>query len=96
MNIIHAHIKVKPEQREAFLLQAKKLVKHSQAEEGNVSYQLYEHADLPNTFVMLEEWKDASAIEFHNQTAHYKEFGKVAGGFLQEPPRVVIYEVSPK
>jgi quinol monooxygenase YgiN len=96
MNIIHAHIKVKPEYRDAFLEQVKELVKQSQVEEGNISYQLYENTELPNAFVMLEEWKDASAIEFHNQTTHYKEFGKVAKDFLLEPPQVVKYEVSSK
>jgi quinol monooxygenase YgiN len=96
MNIIHAHLKVKEEYRSAFLEQVMKLLTESQAEEGNISYELYEHASQPNTFVMLEEWRDASAIAFHNQTTHFKEFGIAAKEFFQEPPRVVTYEVSPK
>jgi quinol monooxygenase YgiN len=93
MNIIHAYIKVKPEYRNDFLEEAKNLVRDSQQEEGNISYRLYEDTEHPNTFVMLEEWKDMKAIEYHNQTPHYKNFGKNAGQFLQEPPRAVKYEV---
>lgn len=76
MYIIHAHIKVKPEFRQPFLEDVKNLVKGSQAEDGNISYQLYEDTTQANSFVMLEEWVDAAAVEFHFSTPHFKEFGK--------------------
>jgi quinol monooxygenase YgiN len=94
MNIIHAHISVKPTYREQFLKQVKGLVKDSQAEEGNISYQLYEDTEQPNKFVMLEEWKDQAAIEFHFQTPHFKQFGEKSKEFYQEPTKVMQFEVK--
>jgi quinol monooxygenase YgiN len=96
MNIIHAHIKVKPEFREQFLDKVKDLVKHSQAEEGNISYQLFENTAEQNAFVMVEEWNDEDAIKFHNQTPHFKEFGSLARDFLQEPPSVDVFDAEKK
>ncbi|WP_456279166.1 putative quinol monooxygenase [Bacillus sp. AK128] len=94
MIIIHAHIFVKAEHREGFLNDVINLVQQSQAEEGNISYQLYEDTSKANKFVMLEEWKDAEAVNFHFNTPHFKEFGKMAEQYFQEPPRVNKYEAT--
>jgi quinol monooxygenase YgiN len=92
--IIHAHITIKPDLREAFLKDVVHLVQQSQAEEGNISYQLYEDTTQLNKFVMLEEWKDAEAVSFHFNTPHFKEFGKMAENYFQEPTRVNKYEAT--
>lgn len=94
MYIIHAHIKVKPQYRNLFLEKVEALILNSQMEEGNMSYQLYESTAESNAFVMLEEWRDEAAIQFHNHTPHFKEFGAISKDFLQEPPNVVRYEVK--
>lgn len=93
MNIIHAHFKVKPEARDAFLTHVQPLIEGSQAEEGNISYRLYEDTEIHNQFIMVEEWKDQEAIDFHNQTSHFKQFGKAAGDFFLEPPQVAVFKV---
>jgi quinol monooxygenase YgiN len=92
--IIHAHIKVKPEYRQDFLDNINELVEKSQAEEGNVSYQLYEDTQHDNQFVMLEEWKNAEAVQYHFETPHFKDFGKMSRDFLQGPLHVVKYEAT--
>ena len=74
MIVLHAFIKVDPNHRIPFLEQAQQIMKHSKAEEGNNSYHLYEDTIEPNSFVMLEEWDDLAAIEYHNHTEHYKAF----------------------
>lgn len=94
MIIIHAHIVVKEEFRESFLNDVVNLVDQSQAEEGNISYQLYEDTTKPNQFVMVEEWKDADAVTFHFNTPHFKDFGKMAANYFQEPTRVDKYEAT--
>ena len=94
MMIIHAFITVNSEHREKFLELAHSVIQHSQAEEGNISYHLYEDTAKPNAFVMLEVWKDLAAIEFHGTTEHYKTFIKETKDILLEPPRVERYEVS--
>lgn len=96
MNIIHAHLKIKPEKREEFLEVVKPLVEGSQAEEGNIRYELYELTTDINTFVVLEEWKDMDAIKFHNETSHYKDWGKVSPTYLAAPPVVSVFEATKK
>jgi quinol monooxygenase YgiN len=44
-------------------------------------------------FVILEEWKDQGATEFHRETAHYKKFIEGVKPILLEPPHVKRYTV---
>ncbi|MGE4548070.1 MAG: putative quinol monooxygenase [Intestinibacillus sp.] len=68
---IVAKAKVKPENKAKFIELAKPLVAASQAEEGNVSYNLHESLEDPNVMAFIEVWKDQAAIDFHNATAHF-------------------------
>ncbi|PLR81752.1 antibiotic biosynthesis monooxygenase [Bacillus sp. V33-4] len=94
--VIHAFITIDAAKREKFLELSKLIIKNSQAEEGNISYQLYEEADQPNSFVMLEEWKDLAAIQFHGETDHFKNFMDETSEMLVEPLRAERYEIARK
>ncbi|HEU4963039.1 MAG TPA: putative quinol monooxygenase [Bacilli bacterium] len=94
MIIIHASLKVKAEKREAFLEMVGPLVAGSTAEEGNISYQLFEQVGQPNSFIVVEEWKDQAAVDFHNNTPHFKTYREQAGGMLSEPPSVQLFEAT--
>lgn len=94
MYIIHAYIKVDSNQQEKFLEQAKDLIAGSRAEEGNISYQLYQDTNETNAFVMVEEWKDMEAIKYHGQTEHYKRFGVNTKDLLSAPTNVKRFEVK--
>jgi quinol monooxygenase YgiN len=96
MIIIHAFIHVNPKHRKEFLEQAVQVTIQSQAEEGNISYRLYEETDQPNKFVILEEWKDQTAIEHHEETSHFKKFINDVPDLLLEPLYVAKYVVSTK
>ena len=96
MIINHAFIKIKPEHRETFLEQVKDVIAGSQSEEGNISYNLYEDTEQVNAFVMLEEWKDQEATEFHRETSHYKNFMKNVQSILSGSVSVKRYEVTGK
>jgi quinol monooxygenase YgiN len=96
MLVLHAFIKVDPNQREEYLVHARKVMEGSKAEEGCNSYHLYEDTIEANTFVMVEEWKDIAALEYHFGTDHYKAFKKATTGMIVEPPQLVKYEVANK
>ena len=61
----------------------KTIVKQTLKEEGNISYVL--HRDLKNPFkyIILEHWKDQAAIDFHNNTTHFKDFGAAIKGKIE-------------
>ncbi len=92
--IIHAEIKVKPDVRKEFLNQAAQLVEASQSEPGNISYRLMEEASAPNTFMMIEAWKDEEAVRAHNQAEHFKAFGNAAAEMLEAPLNVKRYSAE--
>ncbi|WP_409304097.1 putative quinol monooxygenase [Peribacillus sp. SCS-155] len=94
MVIIHAYLKVKQDQQAKFLEAAKNVIEHSQAEEGNNSYNLYEDTQQENAFVFVEEWRDRAAIDEHEQTQHFKDFIRVLPELLAEEISVKKYEVS--
>ncbi|GAA2178448.1 putative quinol monooxygenase [Brooklawnia cerclae] len=74
---LNALITVKPEFRESYLALARTMIEKSRAEEGNISYTLYENIEAPSSFVFVEEWVDVAAIEeVHNVSAHFIEFRK--------------------
>lgn len=47
------------------------LIKASLAEPGCIEYALQKHTEKPGTFCLIEKWKDAEAVEIHNNTAHF-------------------------
>ncbi|MFD2168468.1 putative quinol monooxygenase [Tumebacillus lipolyticus] len=92
MVIIHAYLVVNPKHREQFLQLARHITSGSQAEEGNISYRLYEDAERSDAFVIVEKWKDHQAIAHHNQTDHFKSFIRDVKGLLEEE-QVEVYDV---
>ncbi|ASS74652.1 hypothetical protein CIG75_06490 [Tumebacillus algifaecis] len=93
MIIIHAYLVVDPKHREEFLTLSKSIVEGSQAEEGNITYRLFEESDQPNSFVIVERWKDQAAVDFHNQTAHFLNFVGQVPALVLEPVNAEVYEV---
>ena len=77
---IVAEIKIKPEFREGMMPALQTLVAGSRAEKGNIMYDLTESLDTPGQFFMIEDWVSAQAIEEHNATAHFKNFGVAIQG----------------
>lgn len=57
--------------REEFLALVKELIEKSRAEEGNISYDLWEDIKNPNVLTFIEEWKDQEAISIHNSSEHF-------------------------
>lgn len=60
------------------------LVEPSRAEPGCLQYDLHRHQDTPRVFVMIEQWRDAAALEEHRQSAHYLAFASACGDRLQD------------
>ncbi|KTD83311.1 putative quinol monooxygenase [Paenibacillus etheri] len=94
MIIIHAELKVNPERREQFLEESKTLLTATHAEEGNLSYELYENAGEANSFIMVETWRDAEAVSNHNTSPHFTTFSAKAGEFLAAPLDVKVFSAE--
>lgn len=85
---IQAKIQVKPDLVDAFLTEVNLVIQGSLLEAGNHGYELVRSVKQENTFYLLEKWADEAAIQFHNETAHYKLFKKNIPVFLAAPIEV--------
>ena len=70
------------------------MVDPTRAEEGNVTYDLYSMDDTENegteTFHLFEIYKDKEALDFHRETAHYKNYRANVVQYLTKPIQVKV------
>jgi quinol monooxygenase YgiN len=58
------------------------LVDATRAEEGCLSYDLFESASTPGTFVTVERWTDSAALDAHMEAPHVAAAFAAADGAL--------------
>lgn len=58
------------------------MVEATRQEEGCLSYDLFESASTPGTFVTIERWTDQAALEAHLTTPHVAAAFAAADGHL--------------
>ncbi len=85
MIIIHASIRINPAKNEEFLQEVEGLLAASRAEEGNVSYDLFQEAGKEHSYLMVEVWKSPEAVDLHNKSSHFQAFVSKARELLAEP-----------
>jgi len=61
-------------------------------EPGNVAYQLTKSRADPNTYKVLELYKDQDAVAAHGGSAHFKEFSPKMGPCLAGRPDVELLD----
>ena len=81
---IVAIMTVKPEAVQKILPVFQAVVTGSQEEEGCIFYNLHQDINDSTKFVMLEEWKSQEAINFHNNTEHYKAFKEASKDMIDK------------
>jgi quinol monooxygenase YgiN len=57
-------------------------------ESGNLMYQLTKSRSEPNTYKVLELYKDQDALSHHGQTDYFKELGRKMGPCMAGRPDV--------
>jgi quinol monooxygenase YgiN len=57
-------------------------------EPGNIFYQLTKSRAEPNTYKVLELYKDQDALAAHGQTDHFKTIGREMGAFMAGRPDI--------
>jgi PTH1 family peptidyl-tRNA hydrolase len=69
---IVAKFKVKENLEANFLKVINELGEASRAEEGNIEYVLHRDMNDAATYCLIEKWQDQPAVDFHNNTEHFK------------------------
>lgn len=90
--IISAQVLIKPEKVDAFIAATKDLIEKSRAEEGCISYSLYQDPTDKTKFLFFEEWKNQAAVDFHFATEHFQKFGDVLNDCKSADAVITVYD----
>ncbi|WP_161941259.1 putative quinol monooxygenase [Pseudovibrio axinellae] len=94
MYIISGSFKAKDECRADLISMAKKLITPSQAEEGCISYNVYESPLNPGEFLFFERWKTREAITNHFEQPYFKDFSQKFPAMIVGSAQIEIHEVK--
>ena len=87
-----AHVPVQEGKVEEAIEMFRELMLKVAEEEGTLSYTLNRSEKDPNTLVMMERYKDKSALDFHSSSPHFKEFSSKLPAILAGKPEIVVME----
>ncbi|MBV6430388.1 MAG: (4S)-4-hydroxy-5-phosphonooxypentane-2,3-dione isomerase [Bryobacteraceae bacterium] len=91
MFIVHVHVHVKPEFTDAFRAATIENASHSIREPGIARFDVFQQADDPTRFLLVEIYRAAEAPAQHKATAHYAAWRDAVAGMMAEPRSSVRY-----
>ena len=96
MITVIAKLPIKEGKMEEALTEIKELMAKVAKEEGTVLYSLNSEKANPNTLVLVEQYKDKDAFNFHSSTPHFKDFFTKSAAFIGggNPEIIVMKEIS--
>ena len=94
MIIVAGTVAIKPENRDAAVNVALKMVVATKVESGCIAYDFWSDLGDPSRFHVYEEWETQDALEAHFQTSHMAEFMAALPALIAGPPDIKRYEVS--
>ena len=91
MQIVHVHVKVKPEFVDAFKQATIENAGSSVKEAGIARFDMLQQADNPTKFILVEVYKTAEAPAAHKETAHYARWRDTVAEMMAEPRQGIKY-----
>jgi quinol monooxygenase YgiN len=80
-----AAFQAKPGHEDRLRVELNAMVEPSEAEPGCLGYRPLVDPNAPGAMVIVEEWIDRAALEFHFTTPHFKRVAAVLTEILAEP-----------
>ncbi len=71
------------------------LVEPSRHEPGCLRYELYQQADRPEQFIIVESWASADTLEQHKRSDHFRDFKARADSCVAAKTSVSLNEIQP-
>jgi (4S)-4-hydroxy-5-phosphonooxypentane-2,3-dione isomerase len=85
------YVQVKPEYREQFIEASKENARNSIQEPGVDRFDLIQGQEDPNSFILVEVYRDDKAPAEHKKTAHYQNWRDTVAEMMAEPRKGVAY-----
>ena len=90
---IVATLKIKPDMNEEFENTFKDLMTAVKDNEpGNHFYVLHRSRDDKNTYVVMEQYEDQTAVDAHGKSEAFKTASAELGGCMAGPPQVKMFD----
>ena len=94
MIVVVGRVKSDADKRGELVRIGQALAAASRAEQGCISYRVYEDTAVENEFVFVEEWEDEAALQRHFATPHLAEFMRAIPAAIVEAPDVKFHTVA--
>ena len=89
MIYISVKFAIRPEKADAFMEAAADYTAATRQEPGNVFFEWSRSLDEPDTFVLLEGFRDAEAGDAHVAGAHVQDFFSWAPDWVTTTPQII-------
>lgn len=87
MHVTLVHVRVRPEDVDAFIAATRINHQASVKEPGNRRFDVLQAPDDPARFILYEAYVSAAAAAAHKETAHYLAWREAVAGMMAEPRR---------
>jgi quinol monooxygenase YgiN len=84
-----ATFNIKPEQLEVFKIALTEDAQNARNESGNVTMELYQHKDRPNTLYFFERWTNQKALDEHFEKPYTKKVLELNKTALASPMEIL-------
>ena len=85
MLIVNIHVKVKPDQVEAFKKATLQNARCSVEEPGIARFDILQQSDDPSRFLFVEVYRNEEAPAKHKETSHYQKWRDTVAPMMAEP-----------
>ncbi len=92
MLVVHVHVRVRPDDVEAFLAATLANARASVEEPGVLRFDMIQDRADPAHVVLVEVYRDADASAAHKQTAHYATWRDAVAAMMVEPRASTTFE----
>lgn len=86
--------RIRPEKRDEWLVGIKQYTADVRREPGNVSFDYYENAEVPNEFAIVETFADGDAGSAHVASEHAQKFFGRMPTLVSERPKINYQELA--
>ena len=87
MHVTLVHVRVRPEDVDAFIAATRINHQSSVREPGNRRFDVLQAPDDPARFILYEAYASAADAAAHKETAHYLAWRDAVAGMMAEPRR---------
>lgn len=89
MEIVHVHVRVKPDAIEAFRQATIKNAEKSLQEPGIARFDVIQQVNDPTHFILVEVYRTPDASGKHKDTTHYKEWRNTVESMMATPRKSI-------